>query len=65
MATQRLNIPPARICPRGKRRYYSEAVAQADAAEVARNDRVNRPTAGPVAVYHCRECQAWHVGHVY
>ncbi len=63
MAIQRLNLAPVGQCGQGKRRHHSEADAVRHADELRRSDRHNRPTAGPVVVYRCDLCDAWHVGH--
>ncbi len=63
MAGQSLRIPLRSQCPAGKIRYYARAVAEEHRRSLERSDKVNRPTAGALATYWCRECSAWHVGH--
>jgi hypothetical protein len=61
MANNNLNIRPLRAC--GKRRHYSIVAAERHRDTVASLERRFRPSSPPLAVYHCSQCDAYHVGH--
>ena len=61
MARIKLDIQPITAC--GKKRHYSRDEAHRYREQLAAHDRRFRPSAPPVAVYHCRQCDAFHVGH--
>ena len=61
MARLTLNIQPIRAC--GKKRHYSLDEAHRHRDQLAAHDRRLRPSLPPLAVYHCQQCDAFHVGH--
>jgi hypothetical protein len=64
MATVKLRIPLRSQCLDGKRRHYSRWEAEEHLKSLRLWDKANRPTAGPLRVYRCPECDCWHVGHL-
>jgi hypothetical protein len=61
MARQTLNIPALKAC--GKKRHYTVAVAEKHRDQLAPVERRRRPSSPTLKVYHCSQCDAFHVGH--
>ena len=61
MTQLKLNMQPVRTC--GKRRYYRIEEAELHRYSVATVERLLSPSSPPITVYHCPECNAYHVGH--
>jgi len=61
MARLRIDIPPLRAC--GKRRHYTLGEAERHLHSLASVERGYRPSLPTLKVYHCRQCDAYHVGH--
>jgi hypothetical protein len=61
MAKHNLNIRPLNAC--GKRRHYTIVEAERHGDHIASLERRRRPSSPPLTVYHCPQCDAYHVGH--
>ena len=61
MAQTKLNIRPLSAC--GKKRHYSITVAERHKDQLASLERRHRPSSPPLTIYHCAQCDAYHVGH--
>jgi hypothetical protein len=61
MAGVKLNIRPFRAC--GKQRHYTVAAAERHRDQLAALEHNRRPSAPPLTVYYCANCDAFHVGH--
>jgi hypothetical protein len=61
MARSKLRIRPLKAC--GKRRHYSIEAAERHRDQLIAQERRKRPSAPPLRVYHCPQCDAYHVGH--
>jgi hypothetical protein len=63
MPGQKLNLPPmGPVC--GKVRHYSRDEAEKHLETLKRRKQASRSAgADALAIYWCRECQAYHVGH--
>jgi hypothetical protein len=61
MATNNLSIQPLNAC--GKRRHYTIVEAERHRDQIASEERRRRPSSPQLTVYHCPQCDAYHVGH--
>ena len=61
MARQTLNIPALTAC--GKKRHYTMGAAEQHRDQLALVERRRRPSSPMLKVYHCLQCDAFHVGH--
>ena len=57
-----LNLKPVATCPRSKVRYHTIAEGESAIERLKSRDEY-RLKAGVLNVYHCAECDAYHIGH--
>jgi hypothetical protein len=64
MARQRLNIPMRGGPPCGKIRHWDEKAARDAQICLVESEKINgKHKPGPVLIYWCYACEAYHVGH--
>ena len=61
MARQTLNISTLKAC--GKKRHYTAKAAEKHRDQLALVESQLRPSSPTLSVYHCSQCDAFHVGH--
>ena len=61
MAPLKINIQPVRACE--KRRHYTIEEAELYRYSLAHVERLLCPWCPPLTVFHCPQCNAYHVRH--
>ena len=61
MARHKMNIAPLKAC--GKKRHYTVVAAERHRDQLALIERRLRASSPMLKVYHCSQCDAFHVGH--
>ena len=56
----KLNIPLRHAC--GKKRHYTLHAAEQHRDQLAAVERRHKPSSPPLNVYHCSQCNPYHVG---
>ena len=59
---QRVKLYVEALSPCGKRRYNTIGEAEEHRRKLASEERHFRPLPPPLTVYHCSQCDAFHVG---